>query len=77
MTSPWTFPALLCCLVVILPLTLGVGAFYLLRLFANRNPVLHVWREPDPENPEIIHRLFDLSMLTRKERKQEKREEAQ
>jgi hypothetical protein len=75
MNSPWIVPAFLLCLVCILPVTLGAGVFALLRAVANRNPVLHAWREPDPENQNIVHHLYDLSMMTRKERKEQKQGE--
>ena len=65
--TPETIPWLLCGAVCLLPLLVGVTAFFALVTITNRNPSMDVSNWKDEEGRKHIH--AELVMLTREEKK--------
>jgi len=65
--SPQMIPLLLLCALCLLPICVGVGAFYLMSFFMNRLPTKDTHEFKDEAGRK--HTVTDWSMLSRQERK--------
>jgi len=73
MIKPETIPFVLCGVLCLLPLAIGVGAFYFMTLISNRRFILDQSARIDKDK--IKHVNFEMSYLTREERKHMGKEE--